>query len=238
LLAAGRSALLWAAIWAAPLALCFVLLGPNHVLTTLGLFFSKLAVVTFGGAYAVLAYVAQEAVATHGWLKPGEMVDGLGLAETTPGPLILVNSFVGFLAAFRAPAPFTPLVAGILGSAVTLWSTFAPCFLWIFAGAPLIERLEQARRLQGALAMITAAVVGVIGNLTLWFALHVLFRKVEVRIIGPLHISLPDVASFDWAAAGLAALAAVLMLGMRWGVIATLAACIACGVVLWSLGVA
>jgi chromate transporter len=135
-----RTAGAWAAIWAAPLALILVLLGPDHVLFEIGLFFSKLAMVTFGGAYAVLAYMAQEAVTVHGWLSAGEMMDGLGLAETTPGPLILVTEFVGFLAAFRAPAPFTPLAAGLLGAAVTLWSTFAPCFLWIFTFAPFVER--------------------------------------------------------------------------------------------------
>ncbi len=170
---AGRTVLVWAAIWAAPMLLILLTLGPHHVLFEIGAFFSKLAMVTFGGAYAVLSYMAQEAVQTHGWLRAREMVDGLGLAETTPGPLILVTEYVGFLAAFRAPAPFTPLVAGLLGALVTLWVTFAPCFLWIFAGAPFIERLEHARRLQGAPAAITVAVVGVIANLTLWFGLHV-----------------------------------------------------------------
>lgn len=236
LTASGRAAGTWLLIWAAPLALSLAVLGPDHVITTLGLFFSKLAVVTFGGAYAVLAYVAQEAVATHGWLKPGEMVDGLGLAETTPGPLILVNGFVGFLAAFRAPEPFAPLLAGVIGFAMTLWATFAPCFLWIFAGAPLIERLEHARRLQGALTMITAAVVGVIANLTVWFALHVLFARVEDRRFGPAHLNLPDPASFNLAAAGLAALAAALLFGLRLGVVKTLAVCVAGGLGLWALG--
>jgi chromate transporter len=153
-------------------------LGPGHVLWQIGAFFSKLAVVTFGGAYAVLAYMAQQAVQAHGWLSAGEMADGLGLAETTPGPLIMVTQYVGYLAAFRAPAPFTPLVAGILGALLTTWVTFTPCFLWIFALAPWIDRLEHAQRLKGCLAAITAAIVGVIGNLGVWFALHVLFAKV------------------------------------------------------------
>ena len=162
-------------LWWAPVALAAFSLGGNHVLVAVGLFFSKLAVVTFGGAYAVLAYMAQQAVETHGWLTAPEMVDGLGLAETTPGPLILVTQFVGFLAAFREAAPFTPLVAGLLGAAMTTWVTFVPSMLWIFAGAPFIEELRGNRRLAGALAAITAAVVGVILNLSVWFALHVLF---------------------------------------------------------------
>ena len=134
-----------------------VTLGPDHVLVDIGAFFGKLAMVTFGGAYAVLAYMAQEAVAGYGWMSAGEMVDALGLAETTPGPLILVTEFVGFLAAFRNPAPFSPLTAGVLGALLTLWMTFAPCFLWIFTFAPYVERLERAPRLQGALAAITAS---------------------------------------------------------------------------------
>ena len=136
----------WSSLWAAPLLLARVALGPDHVLVRIGVFFAKLALVTFGGAYAVLSYMAQQAVETYGWLHPGEMVDGLGLAETTPGPLILVTEFVGFLAAFRAPAPFTPLVAGLLGAGLTIWMTCVPCFLWIFVGAPFIERLEHATR--------------------------------------------------------------------------------------------
>ena len=160
----------WLAIWAAPMALIAATLGTDHVLWDVGAFFSQLAVVTFGGAYAVLAYMAQEAVEQYGWLSAGEMADGLGLAESTPGPLIMVTQFVGFLAALRAPAPFSPLAAGLLGAGLTTWVTFAPCFLWIFAFAPWIERMERAQALQAALAAITAAVVGVIANLTLWFA--------------------------------------------------------------------
>ncbi len=170
----------WVALWIAPLVLIGPLLGWSSVFATLWLFFSQMAVVTFGGAYAVLAFVAQEAVQHFGWLQPGEMIDGLALAETTPGPLVLVLSFVGFLAAFRAPAGLDPLLAGVLGATLTTWVTFVPCFLWIFLGAPHIERLRSSRALSGALTAITAAVVGVILNLALWFGLHVLFREVGV----------------------------------------------------------
>jgi chromate transporter len=224
-----RTALAWAALWATPMVLIFLLLGRHHVLFEIGAFFAKLATVTFGGAYAVLSYMAQEAVNTHGWLKPGEMVDGLGLAETTPGPLILVTEFVGFLAAFRAPAPFYPLAAGIIGALLTLWMTFTPCFLWIFVGAPYMERLEHAQRLQGALAAITAAVVGVIANLTIWFALHVLFHRFAPFSAGTVHIRLPDLASVDWPAAALTAVAAFLLFRLRLGVMKTLGVCIGLG---------
>jgi chromate transporter len=162
--------MLWGAVWAAPMVLIAVTLGQDHVLWEIGAFFSQLAIVTFGGAYAVLAYMAQEAVQGFGWLQAGEMADGLGLAETTPGPLILVTQFVGYLAAFRAPEPFSPWVAGLLGAGLTTWVTFAPCFMWIFTFAPWIDRLGHAVRLKGGLAAVTAAVVGVIANLTAWFA--------------------------------------------------------------------
>jgi chromate transporter len=231
-----RTALTWAAIWAAPMALIFVLLGRDHVLFEIGLFFSKLAMVTFGGAYAVLTYMAQEAVSVRGWLSPGEMVDGLGLAETTPGPLILVTQFVGFLAAFRLPAPFTPLVAGLLGAAVTLWTTFAPCFMWIFTFAPSVERLEHARRLQGALAAITAAVVGVIANLTLWFGLHVLFQRFEAAELFGRATTLPDLSSFDWRVLALGAVSAVLLFRLHLGVIRVLGAAILLGLALHFTG--
>src|SRR5688572_23521066 len=168
-------------VWWTPVALVVLTLGPDHVLASIGLFFSKLAVVSFGGAYALLAYMAQEAVSTYGWMTAPEMVDGLGLAETTPGPLILVTQFVGFLAAFRDAAPFSPVAAGVLGAALTTWVTFVPSMLWIFAGAPFVEQLRSNQRLSGALAAITAAVVGVILNLSVWFALHVLFGTVTER---------------------------------------------------------
>jgi len=232
------TALAWAALWAAPLLAVLLLFGRDHVLFQIGLFFSKLALVTFGGAYAVLAYMAQEAVSLHGWLRPGEMVDGLGLAETTPGPLIMVTEYVGFLAAFRAPAPFTPLLAGVIGAALTVWVTFAPCFLWIFTGAPFIERLEHARRVQGALAAITAAVVGVIANLAVWFSLHVLFRSFAALRLGDVSVSLPVPASLDWRAAGLSLVAAVLLLRLHAGVLKTLGVCILLGLGLHLAGLA
>lgn len=219
-----RAIAIWGLIWATPLVIIFTILGPDHVLWKIGLFFSQLAVVTFGGAYAVLAYMAQEAVNGFGWLQPGEMADGLGLAETTPGPLILVTQFVGFLAAFRAPEPFTPVLAGIIGAVVTTWVTFAPCFLWIFSFAPWIERLQHAKRLKGGLAAITAAVVGVIANLTLWFALHVLFQTVERTTIGPLRFDMPQLNSLDWRAALLSLAAMLFVFGLRWNVIKTLGA--------------
>ena len=226
------SVALWGAVWAAPMVLIAVTLGQDHVLWEIGAFFSQLAIVTFGGAYAVLAYMAQEAVQGFGWLQPGEMADGLGLAETTPGPLILVTQFVGYLAAFRAPEPFSPLVAGLLGAGLTTWVTFAPCFMWIFAFAPWIDRLGNAVRLKGGLAAVTAAVVGVIANLTAWFALHVLFASVGQRQFGPLRLYWPDPASFDWRAAVLAALACGLAFGMKWSVLRILAVCAVGGLAL------
>ena len=227
-----NSVLVWGTIWAAPMALIALTLGQDHVMWQIGAFFSQLAVVTFGGAYAVLAYMAQEAVQGFGWLGAGEMADGLGLAETTPGPLILVTQFVGYLAAFRAPEPFSPLVAGLLGAVLTTWVTFAPCFLWIFAFAPWIDRLGQAVRLKGGLAAVTAAVVGVIANLTAWFALHVLFAQVGEAQFGPLRIDWPELASFDWRAGVLAALAFGLAFGAKWSVLRLLAVCAAGGLVL------
>jgi chromate transporter len=227
-----RAAAIGLALWIAPMVAVFSLLGPDHVLWKIGLFFSKLAVVTFGGAYAVLAYMAQRAVQGFGWLSAGEMADGLGLAETTPGPLIMVTQFVGYLAAFRAPAPFTPLVAGILGAALTTWVTFAPCFLWIFALAPWIERLEHAQRLKGGLAAVTAAIVGVIANLSLWFALHVLFARVAILRLGPVTVIAPELASLNWRAALLGSLAGFLIFRRRWNVIPVLALSAAGGLIL------
>lgn len=218
-----RTIAAWGAIWALPLLAIWATLGDDHVLMQVGLFFSQLAVVTFGGAYAVLAYMAQQAVQGFGWLSAGEMADGLGLAETTPGPLILVTQFVGFLAAYRDAAPFTPLVAGVLGALLTIWVTFAPCFLWIFTFAPWIDRLQHARRLKGALAAITASVVGVIANLSLWFALHVIFREVSETQLGPLRFDWPELRSIDGLALGLAALAMVHLLRLKRPVVEVLA---------------
>jgi chromate transporter len=219
------------AIWWAPVALIALTLGPHHILVDVGIFFSKLAVVTFGGAYAVLAYMAQQVVETNGWLTAPEMVDALGLAETTPGPLILVTQFVGFLAAFREAAPFTPLSAGLLGAALTTWVTFVPAMLWIFAGAPFIEQLRGNRQLAGALAAITAAVVGVILNLSVWFALHVLFGKLTEMHIGPLRWYAFDPLALDIRAAALAAIAAVLAFGLHRSLIEVIVAMAALGVV-------
>jgi chromate transporter len=219
------------AIWWAPVALAALTLGPHHILVGVGIFFSKLAVVTFGGAYAVLAYMAQQVVETNGWLTAPEMVDALGLAETTPGPLILVTQFVGFLAAFREAAPFTPLSAGLLGAALTTWVTFVPAMLWIFAGAPFIEQLRGNRQLAGALAAITAAVVGVILNLSVWFALHVLFGKVTEMHLGPLRWYAFDPLALDIRAAVLAVIAGVLAFGLHRSLIEVVVAMAALGVV-------
>ena len=217
-----RTAAIWLAIWLVPLLVAAALLGRSHTVTDIALFFSKLAIVTFGGAYAVLAYMAQQAVETYGWLSPGEMLDGLGLAETTPGPLILVTEFVGFLAAYRHGGS-PPLAFGLLGAAVTLWATFAPCFLWIFVGAPYLERLSANAKLAGALSGVTAAVVGVIANLSVWFALHALFAKVSPQWHGYMRLWTPDPASLDIVALALAILAALLLLVFRLGIVATLA---------------
>ncbi len=229
-----RTAGIWLAIWIVPLALVAILFGREHVLTDISIFFSKLAVVTFGGAYSVLAYMAQQAVETYGWLSPGEMLDGLGLAETTPGPLILVTEFVGFLAGYRLGGE-PALAFGLLGAAVTLWATFAPCFLWIFVGAPYVERLGRNPKLAGALASVTAAVVGVILNLSVWFALHVFFAKVEMVRSGPLLLSVPDPSTLDVQAVLLAVLAAILLLRLRFGIAATLAATAATALAWWLL---
>ncbi|MEQ1498162.1 MAG: chromate efflux transporter [Novosphingobium sp.] len=210
-------------LWAMPMALIAVTLPKGHVLWQIGVFFSKLAVVTFGGAYAVLAYMAQQAVENHHWLSAREMADGLGLAETTPGPLIMVTQFVGYLAAFREPEPFTPLVGGLIGALLTTWVTFVPCFLWIFTLAPWMERLERSPWLKGALAAITAAVVGVIANLSLWFALYVLFNAGQKVSLGPLHFEAPLLASLDWRATVLAIIAGLLIFGARWNIIRVLA---------------
>ena len=210
-------------LWFAPVALVVLALGTGHVLFDIAAFFSKLAVVSFGGAYALLAYMAQEAVESYRWMSAPEMVDGLGLAETLPGPLIKVTQFVGFLAAYRDAAPFSDVAAGVLGAALTTWVTFVPPMMLIFAGAPFIEQLRSNQRLSGALAAITAAVVGVILNLTIWFALHVLFARVEEVRAGPLRWYALDTATFDWRAAALALVAAILMLRLHRGLVETVA---------------
>jgi chromate transporter len=197
-------------LWWTPVAIAVLALGSTHVLVDIGIFFSKLAIVSFGGAYALLAYMAQEAVETYRWMTAPEMVDGLGLAETLPGPLIKVTQFVGFLAAYRDPAPFSPITAAIIGSFLTTWVTFVPPMLLIFAGAPFVEQLRSNRRISGALAAITAAVVGVILNLTIWFVLHVLFAHVTEVRSGPLRWYSFDPWTLDLRATALALIAAVL----------------------------
>ncbi len=206
-------------LWLAPTALLLFTLGGDQVFSDIAVFFSKMAVVTFGGAYAVLAYVAQEAVMTYGWLGPGEMLDGLGMAETTPGPLIMVTQFVGFMGAFRQPGALDPLTAGVLGGLLTTWVTFAPCFLWIFVGAPFVERLRRNKLLSAALAAITAAVVGVILNLAVWFALHVLFGEVVLYTAGPVSVEVPVPVSIQPVAAALCALSLIVVFWLRMGLL-------------------
>src|SRR6185503_19359793 len=210
--------------------------GREHVLVQQGIFFSRAAVVTFGGAYAVLAYVGQQAVETFGWLRPGEMLDGLGMAETTPGPLIMVLQFVGFLGAYRHPGMLSPLLAETLGGLLATWVTFTPCFLWIFLGAPFIEVLRGNRALNGALSAITAAVVGVVLNLALWFAIHSLFRETVPVHAFPFAFEAPRLASVDWLALALSIAAAIAIFRFKVGMIPTLAACCVVGLLLYLSG--
>jgi chromate transporter len=210
------------AVWLVPVAVLVLAFGTAHVFTQEAVFFSKMAVVTFGGAYAVLAYVAQEAVQNFGWLDAGEMLDGLGLAETTPGPLIMVLQFVGFLGAYRAETGLSPMASGIAGAAITTWVTFAPCFLWIFLGAPYVERLRNVKSLNAAFTAITAAVVGVIANLAVWFGLHVLFGEIAETRIGVFRLFVPNVATLDPWAFVLSAAAAVAVLRFKAGMLPVL----------------
>jgi chromate transporter len=222
-----RTAAIWLALWIIPVALLIASYGRHHVFSEVALFFSKLAIVTFGGAYAVLTYMAQQAVENYQWLSPAEMVDGLGLAETTPGPLILVTQFVGFLAGYREAGG---LWGGVAAAVITLWVTFVPCFLWIMVGAPYLERLRGNPRLSGALAAITAAVVGVILNISLWFGLHVLFAKVaraDWVFAGPW---LPDLATLDLAALALSLIAAIALLRFHLGIFGTITLCAVLGI--------
>jgi chromate transporter len=221
--ALAKTVLIWGAVWLAPVALIALAAGPGHVFTQVALFFSKVAAVTFGGAYAVLAYVAQQAVDTYGWLSPGEMLTGLGLAETTPGPVILVLIFVGFLAGARGTTGLDPILAGVIGGIITLWVTFAPSFLFIFVGAPYIERLRGNRHVAGALAAVTAAVVGVIANLALWFGLHVLFGTITEASYGPVSLPAPDISAFDWIAALIAVAAGIALIRFHANVLIVLA---------------
>jgi chromate transporter len=227
-----RVSAVWLSLWFVPLVAIVALLGPDDVFSKVGLFFSKLAVVTFGGAYAVLAYMAQEAVQNYGWLAPGEMLDGLGMAETTPGPLIQVVQFVAFMGAYREAGALDPFVAGILASVLATWVTFVPCFLWIFAGAPYVERVRDNRSLSAALSAITAAVVGVVLNLAVWFALHVVFAEVAVLRGYGVRLLVPALSTVDLASLCLAIGAFVAMLRFHVGMIPVIAVSAALGM-LW-----
>lgn len=227
---------IWLIVWLLPVAVLAILAGPENVFTAIALFFSKMSLVTFGGAYAVLAYVAQQAVTTYHWLAPGEMLDGLGMAETTPGPLVMVLQFVGFMAAFRAPGALSPLVAGALGGLLATWVTFAPCFLWIFLGGPYIELLRSNKLLSGALQAITAAVVGVILNLAIWFAIHTLFRATTPCAGGGVSVDAPVFSSIDGWALVLSLAASVAIFRFKAGMLQTLAACLVAGVGLYLAG--
>jgi chromate transporter len=232
-----RVSAVWLALWLVPVIAIIATLGIGHTFAEIGVFFSKMAVVTFGGAYAVLAYMAQQAVETYHWLRPGEMLDGLGMAETTPGPLIMVVQFVGFMAAYRDPGSLPPMLAGTLGGLLATWTTFVPCFLWIGLGAPFIERLRNNKPLNGALAGITAAVVGVILNLAIWFALHTWFHEaVPLRGYG-FAFDVPVLASINPWAVALSAGALIAIFRFKAGTIQTLAACSAAGMLLYVSGV-
>lgn len=218
-------------LWFSPILTIGYFLGINHVYAQQGIFFSKMAVVTFGGAYAVLAYVSQQAVEHYNWLTPGEMLDGLGLAETTPGPLILVVQFVGFLGAYRNPGVLDPMLAGTLGALLTTWVTFVPCFLWVFLGAPYIEKLQGKRTLSAGMSAITAAVVGVIANLAIWFGLQVLFAEIEVRQVAGMALQIPVWRTVDVAASVLAASSLLAILRFKVSMLMTLAGCAFAGLV-------
>jgi chromate transporter len=229
-----RVLLVWCALWVAPIALLALWKGSHSVFVQQGLFLSQTAVVTFGGAYSVLSYVAQRAVEDFAWLHPGEMLDGLALAETTPGPLILVLQFVAYLGAYRAATGMPAALSGMLGAGIAVWVTFIPCFLWIFLGAPYIESLRNYRLLNAAMASITAAVVGVILNLSVWFALHTLFSNVRLVQWGVMHMNVPVLTTLNPAALVLTIAALVAMLRLKVSMPATLAGSAAVGLA-WSL---
>jgi chromate transporter len=231
-----RVAAIWLTLWLAPVGALLLMLGSDNVFSQIAVFFSKMALVTFGGAYAVLAYVAQQAVENYHWLKPGEMLDGLGMAETTPGPLIMVLQFVGFMAAFRDAGGLSPMLAATLGGLLATWVTFTPCFLWIFLGAPFIEKLRGNQSLSAALSTITAAVVGVILNLALWFAIHTVFHEVRpVRGYGFDFVA-PVLTSVDPWALALSVAAAVAIFRFKLGMMPVLAACSLAGIALYLAG--
>ena len=226
----------WLALWLVPVFVLLAFLGQESVFSQIAIFFSKMAMVTFGGAYAVLAYVAQQAVEHYHWVQPREMLDGLGMAETTPGPLIMVLQFVGFMAAFRDPGSLSPMLAGTLGGLLATWVTFTPCFLWIFVGAPFIEVMRGNKALAGALTAITAAVVGVILNLSIWFAIHTVFREVtSVHSFG-LAFERPVLSSVDPYALALAVGAALAIFRFNVGMLYVLGGCCIAGLVLRLVG--
>ncbi len=224
------------ALWLAPTAALFMAAGPDDIFTKIAVFFSQMAVVTFGGAYAVLSYVAQAAVETFGWLEPGEMLDGLGMAETTPGPLIMVTQFVGFMGAFRDPGTLSPLLAGTLGGLLTTWVTFVPSFLLVFLGAPYMEGLRANKALSAALGTITAAVVGVILNLAVWFALHVLFKEMWAFTAYGMKLDVPVLGSLDIAALLLSVTAFLAIFRFKLGMVSVLTLCAASGIGIYIYG--
>ncbi len=226
----------WLVLWLAPVAAILAALGQANVFSQIAIFFSKMAMVTFGGAYAVLAYVAQQAVEHYQWLKPGEMLDGLGMAETTPGPLIMVLQFVGFMAAYRDPGALAPMLAGTLGGLLATWVTFTPCFLWIFLGAPFVEAMRGNRALSGALSAITAAVVGVVLNLAIWFAIHTTFRQVQPLRFHGTGFDAPVLSSIDPWAFALSVAAAIAIFRFKIGILPILAACSFAGILLYLVG--
>jgi chromate transporter len=231
-----RASALWLALWLSPVILLLLILGNADVFSQIAVFFSKMAVVTFGGAYAVLAYVAQQAVENYAWLKPGEMLDGLGMAETTPGPLIMVLQFVGFMAAFRDPGTLPPMLAGTLGGLLATWVTFVPSFLWIFLGAPFVESLRGNKALNGARSAITAAVVGVVLNLAVWFAIHTVFREVDPVRLFPLAFDAPRLSSVNLWALVLSVAAIVAIFRFKIEMIPTLIGCCGAGLLLYVAG--
>jgi chromate transporter len=226
-----RVALFWLALWLLPVAGLLLWLGSENVFTKEALFFSQSAIVTFGGAYSVLAYISQKAVETYAWVQPGEMLDGLGMAETTPGPLIQVVQFVGFMGAFRNAGTLDPILAGVLASVLVTWVTYLPSFLFIFTGAPYIEYLRGNKSLSTALSGITAAVVGVILNLGIWFSLHTLFGKVDEVLAGPLHLPLPVWNTVEWGALFITVAALFFSFRLRWDMLRTIGVCIVLGLI-------
>ncbi len=231
-----RAAVIALVLWVLPVIGLVAILGTANIFTQEALLFSKAAIVTFGGAYAVLGYVAQQAVDRYGWITPNDMITGLGLAETTPGPLIMVVQFVGFLAAYNNPGSLPPLLAGFIGSVITVWVTFVPCFLFIFLGAPFVERLRDNRALSHALIAIGAAVAGVVLNLAVWFSLHTMFGTVTDETFGPLHVSVPEWSSVQWASIAISLVAALLVFRFKIGTLKVLATSAVLGVCAALLG--